>query len=82
MNKDTPGFAEATAALHAEGYDHYVRANVVTVVLKAATGPILAAAFADVADSILTEDPNWQDGPVVAAYLDAISARIRERLIQ
>lgn len=77
--QDIPGYAEAVAALQAGGYDHYVAGEVTHVVLKAATPVILAAALADISDAIETEVPEWLDGPMVAAYLDAMSARIRER---
>lgn len=79
---DIPGFAEALAAISAPRFAWDVlpseRESVVAEILSAATPVILAAAFADVADS-MSEDHNWADGPVLAIYLDAMSHQIRER---
>lgn len=83
MIGEIPGYAEAVAALREADYPavHLGADELATTVLQAATGPILAAAFADVADA-LTDDASWADGPVLAAYLDAMSHSIRERMSQ
>jgi hypothetical protein len=80
---DIPGLAEGAAALRAADYADGSRGaeDLAVLVLTAATAPILAAAFADLADA-MTDDTGWPDGQVLAVYLDTVSARIRERAVQ
>ena len=74
--RDIPGFAEAVHALRSrphtlEGLD---TADVVAIVLTAATPPILAAAFSDVADQV-TELPGMEK---FGDWLDNVADHIRK----
>lgn len=79
---DIPGFTEAELSLRmamtGRRDEGLTVEELVELVLKAATTPILAAAFADLSDTI-AEDTAWPDGQVLSVFLDAVSARIRER---
>lgn len=77
---NAPGLPEAQAALVAEGLsDHYAE-HLATLVLTAATSPILSAAFADAADqaadyATMAPGIGWEH---TAAFADNISRTIRE----
>ena len=71
------GHAEAQAALLDAGVlGEELAEQLTSIVLKAATPAILAAAFADVSDDLAMF---WQPGADPAAFLDTMSAHIRER---
>lgn len=74
--QDIPGFAEAVTALQASPHtlEGLSSREVVAIVLTAATPPILAAAFSDVADQV-AEIP---DMVRFADWLDTVSNHIRK----
>lgn len=74
--RDIPGFAEAVTALQSSPHtlEGLATADVVAIVLTAATPPILAAAFSDVADQV-TEIPGMEK---FADWLDNVSNHIRK----
>lgn len=71
-----PGLPEAMAALDGNELGLYGSREIATVILRAATPAILAAALADLADAC-EEDGYF--GPELPLYLDTMSAQIRER---
>ena len=79
MDSDIPGLAEAMHAVHEFMGDERITltgaALVAREALKAATLPLLAAAFADVSDAAAEEGLTE-----TSLYLDAMSLTIRERI--
>lgn len=83
---DIPGFAEALAAISAPLFAWDVlpseREDVVSEILTTATPVILAAAFADAADSMSEDLGSTELGRTLALYMDTMSRQIQERIRQ